>query len=867
MGFTVDAGNTQRVPVAAGESVTVTTRRMAFITAQSGLGLTPGTNIGSVSQGTTTYGPYPAGYLTVLALGEAATVRNVPAPAGDSNALLGIVARPTINTPAVAGTSISGAFTAVGTPAPSTAVQWLLDGAAISGATAIPYASQSGDSGKSLQLRVTATNSSGTLVSTSDAVVVQSGTATNDYDLVIYGAGWPGVEAAIMAKRTNPSAKVLLIDWRNGVGGHTTGAIQFTDAHSATPGLWTLPYASPYRQMFTRLAAIYGRNLNTYFQSQSFVSESKTTQLVTNQMLAEVGIVPVMGDELLSVTKSGALLASATFSGIGTVTAKQWIECSYTGDLARMSGVDMILGREAIGAETNLAAGFVTSGDQPTNFVDPYITPGVSASGLIKYVIDGALPAQGTAVPDLVQFPGFRMSVTDVAGKKVPFPLPADVDPGGDYTKWGSYANFEAHRRDAAANKQSATAINNFLNIQAGFGPIASTTPGMTNKRDANNGGIFSLDFPDTALIVEFNKTANKARRLQIQEIMREYVKGYLYFLMNDPAVPAAVRTDVARYGFPNDDYLSTGGFPPEFYLRESWRVVGDNPVNGLMLRPANGIPNTGTTPVALGMYAFDTHPCGWRVSTNGGPHVIQEGQTPSSVIQSIVGARIDRRVLHPKESQCPNLQLGGTTPNSTQRFFTSGRIEGTMACMAGFAAVAAVKAIELNTPVQQVPYSVIAPIHNLYGLDTAGAVTLTADGSTRTQGTVSFEGTWTNNGSNLLGTNGQMVCTATSGTNAFTYFPAITEAGNYMVQLKYLDTSSVTRGTPTFQATAGGAAQTAKAINQNSSTAGVLTNGDWETLGTYAFTANDSANNKVVCTHDNTANQSNTCAIRLIKV
>lgn len=175
MGFTVDAGNTQRVPVAAGESVTVTTRRVAFVTAQSGLGLTPGSNIGSVSQGSTTYGPYPAGYLTVLALGEAATVRNVPAPAGDSNALLGIVAKPTITIPAVAGTSISGAFTAVGTPTPSTAIAWLLDDVVISGATAIPYASQASDSGKALKLRVTVSNTSGTLVSTSDAVTMQAG--------------------------------------------------------------------------------------------------------------------------------------------------------------------------------------------------------------------------------------------------------------------------------------------------------------------------------------------------------------------------------------------------------------------------------------------------------------------------------------------------------------------------------------------------------------------------------------------------------------------------------------------------------------------------------------------------------------------
>lgn len=109
-----------------------------------------------------------------------------PSTGTGPSAALGIVTKPSISTPAVAGTSISGAFTAVGTPTPSTAIAWLLDDVVISGATAIPYASQASDSGKALKLRVTVSNTSGTLVSTSDPVTVGAAAGGNPTTLTTF---------------------------------------------------------------------------------------------------------------------------------------------------------------------------------------------------------------------------------------------------------------------------------------------------------------------------------------------------------------------------------------------------------------------------------------------------------------------------------------------------------------------------------------------------------------------------------------------------------------------------------------------------------------------------------------------------------
>ena len=137
-------------------------------------------------QGQATLGPY--GFARIVSLTAILpidyTVGVLPSSgtSGATVGLLGIVSRPVISTPATAGASI-GATSALfaGTPSPTTAIQWLRDGVAISGATSIPYASISSDAGKSLVLRTTATNTSGTITSDSDAVVVGAaagGTAT-----------------------------------------------------------------------------------------------------------------------------------------------------------------------------------------------------------------------------------------------------------------------------------------------------------------------------------------------------------------------------------------------------------------------------------------------------------------------------------------------------------------------------------------------------------------------------------------------------------------------------------------------------------------------------------------------------------------
>ena len=91
--------------------------------------------------------------------------------------------------------------------------------------------------------------------------------------------------------------------------------------------------------------------------------------------------------------------------------------------------------------------------------------------------------------------------------------------------------------------------------------------------------------------------------------IIREhetYQKGWLYFVANDPRVPADVRKEMSRWGLPKDEFKDNGGWPHQIYVREARRMVGPYVITQADCEHRKVADDS----VGMGAYNMDSHNC-----------------------------------------------------------------------------------------------------------------------------------------------------------------------------------------------------------------------------------------------------------------
>lgn len=652
-----------------------------------------------------------------------------------------------------------------------------------------------------------------------------------DYDLVVYGGTSAGVMAAVQAKRLGKSAILVCPDQH--LGGLSSGGLGFTDTgdksvigglarefyhrvwqHYQQPEAWRWQKREAYGNKGQGTPAMDGE------QRTMWIFEPHVAERIFEDLVMEHAI-PVHRDQWLDrargVRKDGPRIAGITTLSGRTYTGRMFLDATYEGDLMAAAGVDFHVGREAQSVHGEQWAGVQTGVLHHRHHfgavkepISPYVVPGDPRSGVLPRISTNA-PGEYGQGDHRVQAYCYRLCLTDHEPNRLPFPKPAGYDPG----------QYELLLRIFAAGWRETFAK---------FDPIPN------HKTDVNNHGPMSFD--NIGYNYDYPEASYERRREILQE-HRTYQQGWLYFIANDPRVPADVQEQMRRWGLAKDEFPDNGHWPHQIYVREARRMIGKFVMTEHELLKKRPTPDS----VGMGSYTIDSHNVQRYITPAG--HVQNEGDIG-------VGTRgpyqIAYGALVPKAGQCPNL-LVPVCVSASHIAFGSIRMEPVFMILGQSAATAAALALDADLAVQNVPYAALRArlLQDGQVLEAAAGRAAASAGldPAKLPGVVvddrqaTLTGVWTEASAlgPYLGAGYRHEGNARDGKATARFEARLPKAGRYEVRLAY--TSHANRATRVAVEVHHGGGTKALALNQRNPPP---VDGLWSSLGTYAFTADQPA-------------------------
>jgi hypothetical protein len=509
-----------------------------------------------------------------------------------------------------------------------------------------------------------------------------------EHDVVIYGGSSAAITAAVQVKEMGKS--VIIVSPDKHLGGLTSGGLGWTDSgnkavigglsrqfyhrvylHYQKPEAWRQQKQDEYGNQGQGTPAMDGK------ERTMWIFEPHVAERIFDDWVKELGI-PVVREALLDrakgVKKDGDRIVSITTLDGKTYEGKMFLDVTYEGDLMAAAGVDYHVGREAnrvYGEEHNgVQVGVLHHRHhfgvlkQP---ISPYKIPGDPKSGVLARISTENPGVKGEG-DHRVQAYCFRSCYTNDPSNRVPFPKPQ----GYDASQYELILRvFEAGWRE-------------FFDK---FDPIPN------HKTDTNNHGPFSFD--NIGYNYDYPEASYERRREIIAEHQR-YQQGLMWFVANDPRVPADVREALQKWGLPKDEFTDNGHWSHQLYIREARRMVGHFVMTENELRKKKPTPDS----VGMGSYTIDSHNVQRYITPEG--YVQNEGDIGVSTNGPYA---IAYGSLVPKLGQGRNL-LVPVAMSASHIAYGSIRMEPVFMILGQSAATAAVMAIEDGLPVQQVPYA-----------------------------------------------------------------------------------------------------------------------------------------------------------------
>jgi len=495
--------------------------------------------------------------------------------------------------------------------------------------------------------------------------------AAASFDVVICGGTPSGVAAATNAGREGVS--VALVEETHQVGGLTAGGLAHTDfkTFESLSGSW--------KEFMDRVQehykTTYGEGSQPHLDcARGGYYEPHVARKVFEEMLESAGVTVFLNHQLVSTTRSGDRVTSATFvpadSSKGyplpkeepsiTLNGSVFIDATYEGDLLAAADVPFRLGTDAR-SDFN----------------------------------ESLAPVEGN---DFIMATNFRVCLSRDPANRLPIPKPDNynredyalvIDLLADGTVTRKHIGGPPWRLDDLIRVRPVPNLKSDFNDKMGS-PISIKLIEETHA------------WPD----------ATPAERAEIFDTARNRALGLFWFLGNDPELPDWVRDDMNLWGLPADEFTESGHWTPVLYIREGRRL------KGVRVFTQHDTERTGgpraklnRDAIAIGDYSINSH----------GTHHLPDGSIGGVLRQGGPPFQIPYGVLVPESVD----GLLASVPISASHVgYSALRMEPAWTAMGQAAGLAAAYAVKNDLEVRDVPVRILQNI--LHG---RGAFTIyTAD-------------------------------------------------------------------------------------------------------------------------------------------